>query len=70
MVAVSVPLVLAVGIFGHVDTGPVGRCGFVVAMMSLYWVSEVIPLPVTGLLPLALFPLLGREFTKKKNAAT
>ncbi|XP_014218929.1 protein I'm not dead yet-like [Copidosoma floridanum] len=35
------------------------RCLFVVALMSVYWVTEVIPLPITGLLPIVLYPLLG-----------
>nr|CAD7427796.1 unnamed protein product [Timema monikensis] len=35
------------------------KCGFVVIMMSAYWMTEAIPLPVTSLLPVVLFPLLG-----------
>lgn len=31
-------------------------CG---AAMAILWISEAIPIPATGLLPLALFPLLG-----------
>lgn len=31
----------------------------VAALMALCWVSEVVPIPVTSLFPLALFPLLG-----------
>jgi sodium-dependent dicarboxylate transporter 2/3/5 len=30
-----------------------------VAWMALWWISEAVPLPVTSLLPLVLFPLLG-----------
>ena len=30
----------------------------VVIMMAFWWATEAIPLPVTALLPLALFPLL------------
>ena len=27
--------------------------------MSMYWVTEVVPLPITGLIPIILYPLLG-----------
>lgn len=29
------------------------------ALMAIWWISEAIPIPVTALLPLALFPLFG-----------
>jgi len=32
-----------------------------VAWMALWWISEAVPLPVTSLLPLVLFPLLGLD---------
>ena len=31
----------------------------VVALMAIWWATEAIPVPVTALLPLALFPLIG-----------
>ncbi|CAF3934021.1 unnamed protein product [Adineta steineri] len=38
---------------------PQGRCGYVVIILSIYWITEAIPLPVTSLLPLILFPMAG-----------
>jgi sodium-dependent dicarboxylate transporter 2/3/5 len=33
--------------------------------MAIYWTFEPIPLPVTGLLPVVLFPLLGLATTEE-----
>lgn len=35
------------------------RVAAVAALMAVWWVTEPIPIPVTSLLPLVLFPLLG-----------
>lgn len=34
------------------------RCGYSVLILSIYWISEAVPLAVTSLLPLVLFPLV------------
>ncbi|XP_062887079.1 Na(+)/citrate cotransporter-like isoform X4 [Mobula hypostoma] len=34
-------------------------CGFIVLLMAVYWCTEVIPLAVTAILPIVLFPLFG-----------
>lgn len=46
------PLVL------YVDTKE-SRCAYVVCLMSAFWMTNAVPLPVTALLPVVLFPLLG-----------
>lgn len=39
---------------------PVGwQTAAVAVLMAIWWMTEAIPIPVTALLPLALFPLLG-----------
>ncbi|XP_071352372.1 solute carrier family 13 member 2-like [Trachinotus anak] len=38
---------------------PEAKCGFVIILMALYWCTECIPLAVTALLPVILFPMMG-----------
>ncbi|KAL6465439.1 hypothetical protein MHYP_G00255720 [Metynnis hypsauchen] len=35
------------------------KCGFVVILMALYWCTDCVPLAVTSLLPIVLFPMMG-----------
>ncbi|NXO66730.1 S13A2 protein, partial [Phainopepla nitens] len=50
-------------------------CGYVIIVMALYWCTEALPLAVTALLPVLLFPLLNimdssavcQEFLKDSN---
>lgn len=34
-------------------------CAFVVIIMAIYWVTEALPLGITSLLPVVLFPTFG-----------
>lgn len=44
------------------------RCAYVIIIMSIYWIFEPIPLPVTALIPVVLFPLLGILTTEQACA--
>ncbi|XP_055320042.1 protein I'm not dead yet [Sitodiplosis mosellana] len=44
---------------------PQHRCMYVVLLMTIFWCSEALPLPVTSMLPIVLFPTLGILETDK-----
>ncbi|XP_057677533.1 solute carrier family 13 member 2-like [Corythoichthys intestinalis] len=35
------------------------RCGYTLLVMVLYWCTECLPMAVTGMLPVVLFPMMG-----------
>ncbi|XP_027546532.1 solute carrier family 13 member 2-like isoform X1 [Neopelma chrysocephalum] len=51
------------------------RCGYVIIVMAVFWCTEAVPLAVTALLPVLLFPLMNimdantvcREYLKNTN---
>ncbi|XP_013184138.2 protein I'm not dead yet [Amyelois transitella] len=45
------------------------RCMYVVLIMAVYWVLELLPLPVTSMLPIVLFPTMGILDSDKTCAA-
>ncbi|KAI8504938.1 Solute carrier 13 [Branchiostoma belcheri] len=38
---------------------PTAACAYVIIIMAAYWMFEVVPLAVTALLPMILFPVMG-----------
>ncbi|XP_014211639.1 protein I'm not dead yet-like [Copidosoma floridanum] len=52
------PLILLF-LFIVYDNSQESRCGYVVLLMVGYWVTQCLPLGMTSLLPLLLFPCLG-----------
>lgn len=65
--AQRIGLILGVVVFGVMLAlpGPAGlsddgwKTAAVAVLMAVWWMTEALPIPVTALLPLALFPLLG-----------
>ena len=47
-----IPLPLTIG-------SDASKCGYVALIMAFYWVFDVLPLAVSSLLPMVMFPLLG-----------
>ncbi|KAL0868019.1 hypothetical protein ABMA27_008672 [Loxostege sticticalis] len=45
------------------------RCMYVVLIMAIFWVLELLPLPVTSMLPIVLFPTMGILDSDKTCAA-
>ena len=65
------PVAAALLIFFDLDpTNPnVSRAAAVVIWMVIWWVTEALPLAVTALLPVVLFPLMGVMSGKETSAA-
>ncbi|KAH9524297.1 hypothetical protein Btru_054074 [Bulinus truncatus] len=40
------------------------RCGYIIALMAIYWTTEALPIAVTSLLPVVLMPVLGVMSTR------
>ncbi|KAK7471713.1 hypothetical protein BaRGS_00035645 [Batillaria attramentaria] len=38
---------------------PEGKCAYALLLMAVYWVTEALPIGVTSLLPMFLFPMMG-----------
>jgi len=56
---VLVPLLALPCLLIEPDQPAVGRTAFSITIMAAFWAFEVLPIAVTALLPLVLFPLLG-----------
>ncbi|XP_046438107.1 solute carrier family 13 member 5-like isoform X1 [Daphnia pulex] len=62
-VLVLLPLILLpLPVLGN---GKEARTGYVIIIMAIYWMTEALPVPITSLLPVVLFPLLGIMDTGK-----
>lgn len=61
-ILISVPLIfLPIPV---IFSSPAGRCAYAILIMAFYWMTEVIPMAVTALLPVVIMPWLGIMSTK------
>ncbi|XP_026740820.1 protein I'm not dead yet [Trichoplusia ni] len=67
LIVVLTPLVLLP--IPILNSEPAYRCMYIVLIMAIYWVLELLPLPVTSMLPIVLFPTMGILDSDKTCAA-
>ena len=56
------PLVLLIMLLVPVPEGlnePAWHAAAVTVLMAIWWITEAVPISITALLPIVLFPLLG-----------
>ncbi|KAK6967689.1 solute carrier family 13 member 3 [Biomphalaria glabrata] len=59
ILVILTPVLLSPLVFPYSQRSQESKCGFIVLIMTVYWVTEAFPLPVTSVIPIALAPLLG-----------
>lgn len=66
VLVVVLPLALLPLVFipGDEEVKSIGKCAYTGLLMAFSWMLELMPLPVTSLLPVALFPLMGVASTE------
>ena len=40
------------------------KCGYSIIIMAVFWITEALPIAVTSLLPIILFPMTGLLYAK------
>ncbi|CAG0904652.1 unnamed protein product [Darwinula stevensoni] len=58
-VVILVPLLALPLLFLSKERLMEGRCAYVVAVMTVFWMTEATPLAITSIIPVFLFPLFG-----------
>lgn len=44
--------------------GDEAKCGYCIIIMAVFWITEALPIAVTSLLPIILFPMVGLMYAK------
>lgn len=55
VVVVLTPLVL----IPLISDDPIFKCAYCILLMAIYWMTEALPLAITALLPIVIFPMFG-----------
>ncbi|XP_041356104.1 protein I'm not dead yet-like [Gigantopelta aegis] len=67
LVFVIAPIALIFLLF--IGDDPAYRCAYLILLMAVFWITEVVPIAVTSLLPVFLCPMLG-ILTAKDTSST
>jgi di/tricarboxylate transporter len=69
--AIGSPIILIAvpALWSGGKTGQEPYAAYVIMLMSIYWMTECIPLPITAFLPALLYPLFGITSSDKVTSA-
>ncbi|TMS36312.1 hypothetical protein L596_003506 [Steinernema carpocapsae] len=59
IILVLTPILLLPLLFSFPNNVLEARCAYCVLIMEVFWVMEILPLAITALLPLVMFPVMG-----------
>ena len=45
------------------------KCAYVIFVMAVFWVTEVVPIAVTSLMPIFLLPMMGLLTARNTSSA-
>ncbi|XP_078680629.1 solute carrier family 13 member 2-like [Branchiostoma floridae x Branchiostoma belcheri] len=51
--------------YANTENSKIAACAYAVIIMAVYWTGDILPLAVTALLPIAMFPILGIQPSRK-----
>ncbi|XP_060071029.1 Na(+)/citrate cotransporter-like [Ylistrum balloti] len=57
LIVVLAPILLLPIVFAA--EGKESKCGYIILLVAIFWITEALPIAVTALLPVILFPMVG-----------